>query len=87
MTDNFDTFRKGLSDPADEFFAITPSDSVDMDNKVRAVYVGGAGDISCVNNKGVSVLFVGVSAGSWLPIRTNRVNATGTTATNLVGLY
>jgi hypothetical protein len=36
---------------------------------------------------GQTVTFVGVAAGSVLPIRVARVNSTNTTATNIVALY
>ena len=46
---------------------------------------GGAGNIVCKNARGDSVTFT-VVAGQILPIQTNQVLSTGTTATALVGL-
>ena len=68
--------------------AITPNNSADFDalGVCRAIYVGGAGDISIIDDGGVTTVFVGVVGGSILPVQTARVN-TATTATNLVALY
>lgn len=74
------------SDPCSRFAAITPSDTVNLINPAFAIYVGGSGDVVCINNDGVAVTFVGATAGSILPITTSRVNSTNTTATSLVAL-
>jgi len=72
--------------PADDAFAITPSDTVNFAVPTRAIYSGAGGNITVVTPSGSAVLFVGVPAGVILPIRATRVNATGTAATSLVGL-
>lgn len=73
--------------PNDSFRAVTPSDSHAIKGgPARALYVGGTGDVVALNENGVAVTFSAVPAGAVLPIVTARVNATGTTATNLVAL-
>lgn len=67
------------------FFAITPSDTVDLVDRQDAIYVGGAGNLVAVLPNTQTVTFA-VTAGQVLPIRVRRVNATLTTATGLVGL-
>lgn len=67
--------------------AVTPSDSADLTYDTRALYVGGAGDISIITENGQTVTLVGVPAGSFLPISVSRVRATGTTATNIVAFW
>lgn len=76
--------------------AITTSDTVNFtaagtgppsDITCDAIYVGGAGNMVVVLADGTAVTFNGVAAGSIIPIRAIRVNATNTTATNLVALY
>ena len=68
-------------------FAITPSDTVNLQN-VAVVFVGGAGNIRVMTANGDIVTFTGVVAGSVLPVQVLRVYATGgTTATSLVGIY
>lgn len=71
---------------AGDFFPITPSDSVNLIKATKGIYVGGAGNVSAVTRNGVTVLFTAVPVGSTLDIGAIRINATGTTATNLVGL-
>jgi hypothetical protein len=72
--------------PARTALAVTPSDSADLTLIARALYVGGAGNLSVDTVGGDTVSFVGVQAGSFLPVRVRRVRATGTTATNIVAL-
>lgn len=74
-------------DPAKQGIAITPSDSTSFSfGYTRGIYVGGAGNLSVEMANG-TVVFYSVNAGTVLPLRVTRVNSTGTTATNLVGLY
>lgn len=67
--------------------AITPSDANDLAVPARGVYVGVAGNVAIVTITNEVVTFVGALAGSIIPVRTKRVNATNTTATNLVALW
>jgi len=69
------------------YSAVTPSDSTNLSNVTRAIYVGGDGNMVCVKEDGNTVTFTGVKAGSWYPIRCKRVNSTNTTATNIVALF
>jgi hypothetical protein len=74
-------------DPAKQGAVITPSDTTNFSfGFTRGLYVGGAGNISAEMANG-TVVFFNVVAGSVLPLRVTRVNATGTTASNIVGLY
>lgn len=77
-----------LSDPAQRAFAVTPANS-DFANEVqaRALYVGGAGDVTVVTVGNDTVTFAAVPAGTILPVSVKQVRATGTTASNLVALY
>jgi len=53
----------------------------------RGLYVGGAGDVAVtMAEDGNNVTFVGVLAGSILPVQVTKVLSTGTTATNIVAL-
>jgi hypothetical protein len=75
----------------DDFYvdaaAITPSDTVNLTVPTAAIYVGGGGAVSVVMRAGGNtVVFSAVPVGFTLPISVTRVNATGTTATNLVAL-
>lgn len=87
MPDPFASHQKGLQAPADSCSAVTPANS-DLANVTRALYVGGAGDLSLIlANDSAAVTFVGVPAGTVLPVRAKQVRSTGTTATNIVALY
>jgi len=87
MADNFEDYNAGLDSPASNAIAVTPSDSVSLTTDARALYIGVAGDVSLLTSGGDTVTFVGLLAGSILPVRVNRVNATSTTATDIVALY
>lgn len=68
-------------------FAVTPSDTVNFTQGIiRGLYIGGAGDVTLIPDSGTAVLFKAVPVGTILPVLCTRVNATATTATNIVGL-
>jgi hypothetical protein len=72
--------------PARFAFPITPGPG-DLASWPRALWIGGAGDITVVPADGVvasPVTFTAVPAGTLLPLRVQRVTAA--TATNIVGL-
>jgi hypothetical protein len=78
-----------ITDPASVGVAVTPSDTVNISAdsmRCRGIYVGTGGSLSILMDNG-SVTFANVPTGSLLPIRTRRVNSTGTTATDLVALF
>lgn len=64
--------------------AITTSDTVA--NEFRTVYVGVSGDVAVVTQLGTTLVFKAVPVGFLIPVATKRVKATGTTATNLIGI-
>lgn len=69
-------------------FAITPHDTNKLTSAVRAIYVGGAGNIVLqVPGSTTNITFTAVPVGTILKVNAWRVLATGTTATALVGLY
>lgn len=63
----------------------TPSQN-DLPNVSRAIYVGGAGNLELIMANGSTLLLTAVPAGSFLPIRAQRITA-NTTATNIVALW
>ena len=79
----------GLEAPAWDAVAVTPNDSADLARvATRALYIGGGdGTLSVVMSSGNTVAFTGIGAGTILPIRVDRVRATGTGATDIVALY
>ena len=88
MTDPFKSHETALTSPARKGFSITPNDSVDLSVTCRAMFVGVAGDISVIlADDSSSIVFKNVPAGSVLPISVKRVEATLTTASDILGLY
>jgi hypothetical protein len=77
-------FRTHPQDPAPDGFAITPANT-DLASPVRCIYVGGAGDVVLRTIAGTVLTFVGVPAGSFMPVQADRV-LPASTATNIVGL-
>jgi len=73
--------------PATYGFAVTPSDTANLERPAR-IYVGTSGNITVtlINmDDGTSVTLPGIPVG-FAPMVVKRVWATGTAATNLVGL-
>lgn len=70
------------------FKAVTPHDSTDItDGPCDALWVGVGGDVVVVPQNGSAVTFKNVPSGFLLLTKTKRVNATSTTATDIVALY
>ena len=86
MPDRFATTQPSLSGPASSGFAVVPSDSIDLPETTRAIYVGTAGDIALRMLTGETLTLANVQPGSLFPLRVTRVLATGTTATGIAGL-
>lgn len=76
-----------INAPALNGRAVTPSDTVDMLDCARGVYVGTAGDLKVITIGGDTITFVGLVAGVIHPICAARIFATGTTADNIVAVY
>jgi hypothetical protein len=74
------------SQPATAAFAITPNDGADLAKYTRALYIGVSGDVKVdMIDGGTGIVFKAVAVGI-LPIAVKRVYATGTAATNIIGL-
>lgn len=77
---------RGQEAPATHAETVTSSDTDDLQYASRALYVGGAGDVSVITLSGATATFLAVPAGSILPIRVTRVRSTATTATAILSL-
>jgi hypothetical protein len=71
--------------PARNWKAITPDAAIPAGG-CRAIFVGGAGNITATDEAGNTVEFVGLVAGQILPI-SPRVVTAASTATLMVALY
>lgn len=79
------TASSDASASAGAFRAVTPTDGVTYYG-ARGLYVGTGGNVAVVGLDGVAVTFVAVPSGAILPIYSQGVNATGTTASNIIAL-
>ena len=72
--------------PLESAFAITPSDTVVISPPTRAVYVGTTGNITAdFIDGGTSILLNAVPVGMYW-WRVSKIHATGTTASNIIGM-
>lgn len=65
--------------------AVTPSDTVSIARPVRALWVGTFGDLAVVMADDTTATLQGCQG--LVPVQCVRVNATGTTATNIVAMH
>lgn len=75
----------GADNPATGVEVVVPSDTVSLAKVSRSLYVGVSGNISVLMRDGSTATFLSVAIG-YHPLRVQRVNATATTATNMVSL-
>lgn len=88
MADKFASTSDMQTAPARNASAVTPHDSNALANVAKALYIGGAGQVVCrLVGDSADVTFVGLAAGTILPVRAAYVRATNTTATSIVALY
>lgn len=87
ITDFFESLTSGLNSPAIGGFDITPDNGTDLATMPRALMVGGAGDAAVICKDGSSITLPALAPGAIYPVRVARVLATGTTATDIKGLY
>jgi hypothetical protein len=74
--------------PASGLFNVTPSDSTVFAREVRMLYVGTTGDVSVTTSSNDTVTFQNVPAGGHIgPFFIRKVNATNTTASDIIGYF
>ncbi|MEM9969497.1 MAG: hypothetical protein AAF762_00140 [Pseudomonadota bacterium] len=86
MPDAFDGHAVGLTSPAQRAEAITPDNGSDLTTVTRALFVGQSGNVRVRTAEGDVITFANMQGGVFYPIRVAQVFATGTTASDLVGL-
>ena len=77
---------KTATSPAVSQVAITKSDTTVYDPPLKALWVGGAGDVAVIAaDDSAAVTISGVNGGQIIPVSISRVMSTNTTATLMVG--
>lgn len=85
--DHFESTADSPSAPAELCFAVVPSDSGELSVVTKALYVGTGGDVTLRSLRSTAdVVFRNVPDGAVLDVRTRAVRASGTTASDIVGL-
>ncbi len=85
-----DTFKHtnlSLSAPAQSAIAVGPSDAADLPYTTRALYVGTGGNLTVrMAGQTTTVVFRNLPV-CLLPIRVDRVMASGTTANDIIAMW
>lgn len=85
-TDPFPFHGDSPNSPASVAFAIVPSNTAELAQVTKAIYVGTGGHVTLRPLRSVGdVVYRNVPAGAYLTVRASHVRATGTTAADLVG--
>lgn len=84
MKDRFILYQPSLGGPVNSAFAVTPSDTQDLREVTRALYLGAAGSMRVRFADGTEHTYAALAAGRH-PLRVVRVFSTGTTATDITG--
>ncbi len=87
MASGMDNLAREWIGPARHGVAVTPSDTVNLAEPTRGLYVGVSGIVRAILADGDEVILVGLAAGVVHPLRVLRVYATTTTATSIVALW
>lgn len=72
---------------ASRWVAVTPSDSADLAEVPRGIYLGASGDVKMTDQAGNTLVFTAMSAGIEHAVQPTRIWSTGTTATGIRALY
>ncbi len=83
--DTFATYIQGLTTPAEGAEVVIPHAVNEQSFICKGLYVGVAGDVTALMKDDSVVLYKNLPIGVW-PIRCKRINAIGTSATNMLFL-
>lgn len=85
MPDPFQGYSDSPSAPASAPYTIIPSDTVELPQVPKGIYVGTGGDVTLRGVRGSSdVTYRNLPDASYIAVRAQFVRATGTTASNLI---
>lgn len=85
----FEHVSSGIDSPATNVVLITPNNTIDLVNPIRGIGFGTEGTlkIRTVGGDIVTIPSGVLAAGVIHPIRISRVYATGTTVTDIIGVW
>lgn len=86
MADTFPRHTDTAFSSARRLLAVTPHDTNEIIDPTKAIFIGGAGNISIIAVDDTTSVTLAVQSGQILPIRAKIIRATGTTATGIVAL-
>jgi hypothetical protein len=85
--DTFASYSGAPNSPLTNGVAVVPSDSADLSNVTRSLWVGTVGNVELILLSGQSVVLMAVPSGTLLNVRASRVKSGSTTAADLVALW
>jgi hypothetical protein len=71
---------------AQQHASITPNNSVNIGNP-RRLYIGTGGDLNVTDMEGVSIIYRNVPSAFQMDLMVSKVNATNTTASNIIAQF
>lgn len=90
MADAYGAVFSGVSDPGERVAAVVPSNTADLTETPKALYVGTGGDIAMIGDNEVAgtaaTVWRNVPSGAVVPFRPRRIMATGTTASDILAI-
>lgn len=87
MPDPYSNVGSDILGPARNAAAVIPSDTDDLPNASKRLWVGTGGAVSLITVGGDTATYTAVPSGTYLQVRAARVRSTGTTASNIVAEY
>ena len=85
--DPFENAADSVTAPSEFCFVVDPADGAELPQATKAIYVGSGGDVTVLPVRNSQpVTFRNVVSGMVLDVRARSILATGTTASDIVGL-
>lgn len=82
----YSAYAPSLTGPLSRAVTVLPDDNTDLTFQTRAVLLGTGGDLAVMTAHGDTLTLAGLKSGVLYPLALHRIQATGTTATGIVGL-
>ena len=71
---------------ATQLIAITPSNTANLAASIKAIYIGTTGNLNITGAEDTTNVQMNNVPVGWYPIAPSKIGATGTTASNIVGM-